>query len=324
MIIEDPIYGRFDIQEDVIIELLQDPTVLRLKTISQGGTTAYINNYQEFSRFDHSVGVMLLVRHLGASLDEQIAALLHDISHTAFSHIIDYVYKSGGEESYHESIKEKIILNSNIPPILKRNRINVDYISDEHNFLLLERPKPQLCADRVDYALRCLYFYLKKTDTVKTYYTSLINHNNEIVFNSEEVAHAFAKDFLDLDKNIFTNIRNLAAYFIMADGIKKALNENYITEEDFFDSDDELLVKLKSIDNDEIKRLLDLVNTNLQVEINSTDYDYVLKTKERFVDPKFFKNGKTYSVLEVDKELAKDIEEYSRHVSRPQYVKVIK
>jgi HD superfamily phosphohydrolase len=34
---------------------------------------------------------MLLVRRLGASLEEQIAALLHDVSHTAFSHVIDSV-----------------------------------------------------------------------------------------------------------------------------------------------------------------------------------------------------------------------------------------
>jgi len=50
------------------------------------------------TRFDHSVGVMLLIRKLGAGsspasalLKEQVAALLHDVSHTAFSHVIDYV-----------------------------------------------------------------------------------------------------------------------------------------------------------------------------------------------------------------------------------------
>ncbi len=34
---------------------------------------------------------MMLVNRLGGSLEEQIAALLHDVSHTAFSHVIDYV-----------------------------------------------------------------------------------------------------------------------------------------------------------------------------------------------------------------------------------------
>lgn len=35
---------------------------------------------------------MLLNRQLDASMEEQIVALLHDVSHTAFSHVIDYVF----------------------------------------------------------------------------------------------------------------------------------------------------------------------------------------------------------------------------------------
>ena len=34
---------------------------------------------------------MLLALKFGSSLEEQIKALLHDISHSAFSHVIDYV-----------------------------------------------------------------------------------------------------------------------------------------------------------------------------------------------------------------------------------------
>ena len=35
---------------------------------------------------------MLLIKKLGGSVEEQIAGLLHDVSHTAFSHVIDYVF----------------------------------------------------------------------------------------------------------------------------------------------------------------------------------------------------------------------------------------
>lgn len=50
-----------------------------------------MNKEWNVTRFDHSVGVMLLVKKLGGSVEEQIAGLLHDVSHTAFSHVVDYV-----------------------------------------------------------------------------------------------------------------------------------------------------------------------------------------------------------------------------------------
>ncbi len=324
MVIDDPIYGKFDVTEDVIIELLQDPTVLRLKSIKQGGTTAYINGYEEYSRFDHSVGVMLLVKHLGASLKEQVAALIHDISHTAFSHIIDFVYKSHGKQNYHEQIKEKFLQDSNIPPILQKYNIDLRDVIDEQKFSLIEKELPDLCADRVDYALRCLYFYQKKHEAVKKYFNSFVNYHNEIIMNNEETAVAFAKDFFDLETNIYTKPRNVAAYFIMAEAIRKALSKHIIAEEDFLSSDDQLLYTLKAAKDEEITQLLSLVNANLQVEESTDNFDYELKTKVRYINPKFLHNGKILSVLEVDKNLANEIEEHKRQMSQPKYVKIKK
>lgn len=89
---DDAIYGRNEITEPVLLDLMKSDAMQRLKGISQHGVTALLGITPPFSRFDHSVGVMLLVRRLGASLEEQVAALLHDVSHTAFSHVIDFVF----------------------------------------------------------------------------------------------------------------------------------------------------------------------------------------------------------------------------------------
>ena len=50
---------------------------------------------QERDPFEHSLGVYLLLRRLGADRREQVAGLLHDISHTAFSHAVDFLISSG-------------------------------------------------------------------------------------------------------------------------------------------------------------------------------------------------------------------------------------
>ena len=56
------------------------------------------------TRFEHSLGVFALLRRLRAPRREQVAGLLHDISHTAFSHAVDFVFTSE-EQDHHEQLK---------------------------------------------------------------------------------------------------------------------------------------------------------------------------------------------------------------------------
>ncbi len=63
---------------------------------------------------------MLLIKLLGGSIKEQIAGLLHDVSHTAFSHVIDFALENINE-NYHEEIFYEVIENSQIPSILSKH-----------------------------------------------------------------------------------------------------------------------------------------------------------------------------------------------------------
>jgi len=81
---------------------------------------------------------MLLLKKLGASLEEQIAGLLHDIPHTAFSHTIDFVFPNK-DHNFHERFHEKIIKESEIPEILERYGFVLERLLNEHNFPLLEK-----------------------------------------------------------------------------------------------------------------------------------------------------------------------------------------
>ncbi|MBI5563384.1 MAG: HD domain-containing protein, partial [Chloroflexi bacterium] len=81
----DRIYGDFEIDQPVLLDLMQTRAMQRLHGVLQHGITGLIGITRPTSRFEHSLGVMGLVRRFGGTLDAQIAALLHDISHTAFS-----------------------------------------------------------------------------------------------------------------------------------------------------------------------------------------------------------------------------------------------
>ena len=113
MFIYDEIYGEFEVDK-VLEELILSKPVQRLKGIHQGGASYLVNEKWNVTRFDHSIGTMLLIKILGGSLEEQIAGLLHDVSHTAFSHVIDFVFENK-EEDYHEKIYSSVIKESEIP-----------------------------------------------------------------------------------------------------------------------------------------------------------------------------------------------------------------
>ena len=158
MIISDVLYGEFEVDQ-VVEELILSKSVQRLKGIHQTGASYLVNKEWNVTRFDHSVGVMLLVKKLGGSVEEQIAGLLHDVSHTAFSHVVDYVFDNRNE-SYHEEIFSSVVKHSEIPAILAKYGYTYEEILlDDSKWTLLERSAPELCADRVDYTLRDMYTY---------------------------------------------------------------------------------------------------------------------------------------------------------------------
>jgi len=105
MQIHDRVYGEVQIDNPVLIELMHSAPLQRLKRINQAGVAQYVLPRKNITRYEHCVGVMILLKRLGASLEEQIAGLLHDVPHTAFSHVIDFVFASERHD-YHENFLE--------------------------------------------------------------------------------------------------------------------------------------------------------------------------------------------------------------------------
>ena len=69
MILKDDVYGEEKIQESVLINLINSKPVQRLKKISQFGIPKEYYHKETFSRFEHSIGVLILLRRLGANLE---------------------------------------------------------------------------------------------------------------------------------------------------------------------------------------------------------------------------------------------------------------
>jgi len=164
MVLTDKIYGKFEINEPVLKTFLKTPALLRLKNISQFGIPNKYFHCKGYSRYEHSVGVMLLLRKLGASLEEQLAGLLHDVSTLTFSHVANWVFAEGmkGKEDYHNQLHESFVKRTEIPKLLEKYNFSLERMLQQNNFHLLEREIPDLCADRIDYSARQLKYYLSE------------------------------------------------------------------------------------------------------------------------------------------------------------------
>nr|WP_239256412.1 HD domain-containing protein [Listeria ilorinensis] len=176
----DPLYGEY-ILESILVDLINSAPVQRLKKIHQGGASYLVNPKWNLTRYEHSIGVMLLIRKLGGALEEQIAGLLHDVSHTAFSHVIDL---SLDGDDYHDKIFNKVVFDSEIPYILQKYNYSVKNLLSQ-KWPLLDMGAPFLSADRIDYTLRDMYTYQNiSLEQCHNFIDSLIVKEAYIVSNS--------------------------------------------------------------------------------------------------------------------------------------------
>ncbi len=323
MIIDDAIYGRSDVGEKAVAELIASPPMQRIKLISQQGipNDAIKQAIPYYSRYDHCVGVMLLLRKLGAPFEEQVAGLLHDVSHSAFSHVVDYVMGSVETEDYQDKMHRSFIMGTELKGILESHGLDPERIADLEAFPLLERHTPMLCADRVDYCMRDLHYYYKEYD-VSGMIGSLRSHDNEIVFSSKEQAFAFGKGYMHCQEDIWGSDVRKAEYAVLSAAIRMGLSDGIITKEDLFSGGDlEVMDKLESGNNAEINKRIRALRKGIKYTISETGATQ-LRKKLRYVDPKYFEDGKLLKLSETDSQFRELLDAEKRRTARKVLVDV--
>jgi HD superfamily phosphohydrolase len=293
MLIKDRIHGKIEVKEKVIQELILSKPVQRLKKISQDGAPHFIQPIRNVNRFEHSVGVWYLSFLFNRSIEEQIACLLHDVPHTAFSHVIDFVMKDEKHE-FHEKFTEKLILESEIPDILKKYKVDLKKVLDKENFELLENDLPDISFDRWDYFMRDGHALEFLTNSLVSEFISNINlENNKLFFKDKRLASIYAILFTSFSRLIWLDPTSHGSFFLISEALKIALNNDLITQDDFFTNDEILMEKLKNTKNLQIKTLLSRLQTGKEfVYSQQNEAEFFGPNKPRSVDPLIKVNSK--------------------------------
>lgn len=300
MVLKDRIYGIFEIDDPVVGELISTYTFQRLKSISQFGVPNEFYHIIGFSRYEHSIGVYLLLRKLGTSREEQIAGLLHDVSHHTFSHVVDWVIGQTQNEEGHESQHLKIIGSTEISSILIKYGLDPAKIANLESFVYLDRPLPDLCADRIDYAFR--EFPL---ETARDCFENLLVNNIQIAFASKSAAKLFAVNFLKLQVKHWGGFEGTSRYQLLAQLLSRALDLSLITEKDFRGDERYIVDQIKSSSDKEISAIRTMLKNKSLSKYKSGDQ--IVYKKFRYVDPLYLKDGNLYRLSETDNKFRAEI-----------------
>jgi uncharacterized protein len=305
MEIVDRVYGAVQIDQPVLLDLMQSAAMQRLQGVLQHGISGLLGVTRPTSRFEHSIGVMILVSRLGASLEEQIAALLHDVSHTAFSHVVDYVFDGHDSQSYHEEQKEGWIARSDLPDVLGRFGYNWQGFLHEEAFRLLEQPAPALCADRLDYCLRdSRDLGIATNAEVNWALSHLVIAGGRIVMDDLAAARWLADTYLAADDASWANFREVGLYELTAQAIQTAFRLGVFTEDDLWGTDATAWARLNASSDRELQAQLRLVSKDTRFVWDEAAPTFRVSTKLRTIDPHVLVDGRVRLLSEADPDFA--------------------
>lgn len=280
---DDRVYGGVAIEEPAILDLIECPTFQRLKGIRQAGPSALAFPFKSVTRFEHSLGVYVLLRRLGADRREQVAGLLHDISHTAFSHAVDFIISSV-EQDHHEQLKPLMLDRPDLAKALAGLGYAPSDFYDDSIYPLLEQPLPWLCADRLDYFLRDgLACGAVSPAAVERILSRLAVKDSLIVLTDVDVAREAVRLFQVMNRDWWASDTEAFIYNEFADAVREALNRGILHPDDLMTEDDLVLGKLDAADIPPINRKLDAIRHFRPEFLNG--YTPRVVPKERWLDP---------------------------------------
>ncbi len=311
MVYDDVIYGSVEIDEPVLITLMETAALQRLKGVLQHGISGLIGITSPITRFDHSMGAMILVRRLGASVEEQMAALLHDVSHTAFSHVIDYVFDGHDSQSYHDEMKELYVAGTDVPATLARFGYDWRAFLQEEDFPLLEQPSPRLCADRLDYFLRDSGpLGLADQSDVDFVLGSLVVEDGRIATNNLQAARWMGYTFIAADDASWANFDEVGLYELTARAIRRGLAVGAITEADIWLTDKPVWAKLHAFPDPELQTNLKLVIPGTRFVWDEKNPTFLVSTKLRAIDPDVVVNSEMQPLSVLDRQFGQHRNDY--------------
>ncbi len=274
----------------------------------------FYKDFEKYSRFEHSLGVALIVYHFTKDKKMTLAGLFHDIATPSFAHVIDFLK---GDHDKQEATEEKtsLLINEDkvIQDELAKLHLKTKDVDDYHLYPIADNDSPRLSADRLEYTLHNLINYHFATlEEVKELYDDLIVSKNEdgideLVFQHQELAKKFALLTLK-NSHIYVTDEDRYGMEYLACMLKSQMEKGILVEDDLYTTEKEVIAKLSLNPNSKEKwnRFCQLSKIKKE-EKPSSCFSYKISSKKRFINPLVLNQGRI-SIL--DKEVEEAIRSF--------------
>ncbi|MCR5765703.1 MAG: hypothetical protein K6G09_06980 [Treponema sp.] len=332
------------------------PMLQRLKNVGllcgTDWTPLYKNRFY-YSRFDHSVGVALIIWHFTHDKAQTISGLLHDVSTPVFSHVSDFRKGDALTQTETEGTNESIIRSDrNLAALLAVDGLRVEQVEDYHKYPIADNKIPQLSSDRLEYMFPSGMALDGSWDlpSVRRAYEDLEVLRNEeglpeLGFKTLEIAEDYTRRFCMIGHILQLNENKLTLH-LLRQIMNKAVNTGILAENDFMEkseaeimgildkelcSEDFQLVQgydfsSEQILNHEQSELASLYKTfrtmtkieHTQTPLDENEYFCInLKVKQRYINPLVKAANSCTRISEASSQAKKIIEDFLHYNDTP-------
>ncbi len=299
-------WGEQTVDHPLIQALLEAPLMQRLQHIDQSGPVRYFGYAPAYSRYEHSVGVWALLKRFNCPFPEQVAGLLHDASHTVFSHVADHLFaQPQSEYSYQDTIHLWFLDKMQVVPLISPYNLTLKQMDAENvSYRGLEQHLPDMCADRIEYNLHTglLFKRITKEELIKIL-DDLRFENGQWFFVSISSARKFADLSLYFTEYHWGAAWNLVFYHYFKEILQRAMELNLITRDHIHFSTDQKVVNiLLNAEVPYIQKRLQACRCIHQsfTLVEGEDYDLYFQPKFRGIDPLVSYNNALYRLTTLD------------------------
>ncbi|MCX7338660.1 MAG: phosphohydrolase [Alphaproteobacteria bacterium] len=324
------IFGPQKTDHPIVYALLDSKPMQRIKNVDQSGALYYFGHVPAYSRYDHSVGVWALLKMFESSVGEQVTGVLHDASHTAFSHTGDYLFGhmsktnsyAENQHSYQDKIHLKFLAEADLLEILACGGLSLrDVDPDNGSNLALEQPLPDMCADRIEYNLHTGLLFNKITaEEIQDVIKDLRFDGKKWFFIDTKSALKLANLSLDFTKDFWGSDWNMVFNYYFSQILEKAISLGLIKDKSVrFGTDMKIFNVLVSSKDPYIQarmeacRAIRTPHTAFERISGDGSYDMYFKPKFRGIDPLVKVGTQLVRLSELDPTFAQsysDIKDY--------------
>jgi uncharacterized protein len=326
------LYGTLKIENSMLRDVIESDSFTRLKHINQYGLDEYLIKETGYTRYIHSLGVFVLAYQFGADIEELVAALLHDASHTACSHLADWVFYAEDQAStraFQDEQHIRLLHDTDLPKILERYNISLDDINHKSGkFKILEQSLPDICADRLEYNLYGgVLEKLITEEEVHAILSTLRYENERWYFTDTYFAKKFAEIPLYHTTNVWSSPREMVLDYVLGSLMRYCFMKEYLTVDHFCYATDAAIWKmLGELSDKVVQNTVDWclhVDDNFEIVSANDAYDLVLKGKFRGINPWVLQDGKLVRLTDIDQEFSAKFNNVKRAIDTGCFIKLL-